>query len=38
MFGIGPTELIIISVIGIILFGKRLPEVANKDFKEGINE
>lgn len=27
MFGLGPQEFMVLVVIGIILFGKRLPEV-----------
>ncbi|QDU60710.1 twin arginine translocase protein A [Planctomycetes bacterium Pan216] len=39
---LGPTELIVILVIGIILFGKRLPEVGRSlgkgivEFKKGL--
>ena len=27
MFGIGPTELLVIGVVGLLLFGNRLPQV-----------
>ncbi|MEK6249474.1 MAG: twin-arginine translocase TatA/TatE family subunit, partial [Planctomycetales bacterium] len=27
MFGVGINEMIIIGVIGVLLFGKRLPDV-----------
>ena len=43
MFGIGPQEMIIVGVIAVLLFGKRLPEVARSlgkgvvEFKKGIN-
>ena len=43
VFGIGQTELIILCVIILILFGHRLPAVmfslgkGIKDFKHGIN-
>jgi sec-independent protein translocase protein TatA len=43
VFGIGQTELIILCVIILILFGHRLPSVmfslgkGIKDFKTGIN-
>jgi TatA/E family protein of Tat protein translocase len=43
MFGIGPQELLIVAVIALLLFGKRLPEVARSlgkgivEFKKGIN-
>lgn len=33
----GPTELIIIGIIGILLFGKRLPS-AMKGLGQGISE
>ncbi|MDP7269072.1 MAG: twin-arginine translocase TatA/TatE family subunit, partial [Pirellulales bacterium] len=42
MFGIGFQEMIIIGVIGVILFGKRLPEVGRSvgkslmEFKRGM--
>jgi len=45
MFGLGTTELVVILVIVIILFGaKRLPELASgmgkaiKNFKKATNE
>lgn len=40
--GIGPTEMIIFGVIALLLFGKRLPEVARSlgkgivEFKKGV--
>lgn len=40
----GPTEMIIIVVIGIMLFGRRLPEVGRSlgksivEFKKGIRD
>ena len=43
VFGIGQTELIIICVVILILFGHRLPTVmfslgkGIKDFKHGLN-
>ncbi len=43
MFGIGPQEMIIVGVIAVLLFGKRLPEVARSlgkgvvEFKKGIS-
>jgi sec-independent protein translocase protein TatA len=44
MFGIGTTELIIILVILLLLFGSRLPNVMRSlgksvnEFKKGMNE
>jgi len=43
-FGIGTTELLIIGIIAIILFGNRLPSVAPSlgrslnEFKKGMRE
>ncbi|REJ67173.1 MAG: Sec-independent protein translocase TatA [Planctomycetota bacterium] len=40
--GLGPQEMIIIAVLGVLLFGKRLPEVGRSlgkgivEFKRGI--
>jgi sec-independent protein translocase protein TatA len=42
ILGIGPTEMIIVGVIAVLLFGKRVPEVARSlgkgvtEFKKGI--
>lgn len=44
MFGIGTTEMIIVMVVILVLFGHRLPSVMRsmgrgiKEFKEGIND
>ena len=44
MFGMGPTELMIIGVIAVLLFGSKLPEVAKslgssyREFKKGLSE
>ena len=42
MFGLGPQEMIVVLVLGVLLFGKRLPEVGRSlgkgivEFKKGI--
>ena len=44
MFGMGPQELLLFGVIAILLFGKKLPDVARrvggsyKDFRKGMSE
>lgn len=43
MFGISPMEMLVVGAIALLLFGKRLPEVARSlgkgivEFKKGIH-
>lgn len=30
MFGLGPSELVIVGIVAVLLFGKNLPQVAGK--------
>lgn len=44
MFGLGPMELVVVGMIGVLLFGNRIPGVARsigqsiKEFKRGASE
>lgn len=44
MFGIGPTELVIVGMVMLLLFGKRLPETMRSlgaslsQFKKGLSD
>jgi TatA/E family protein of Tat protein translocase len=44
MFGLGPTELLIVGVVAVLLFGNRLPSVARSagksltEFKRGMQD
>ncbi len=42
MLGLGPQEMIVVAILGVLLFGKRLPEVGRSlgkgivEFKKGL--
>jgi len=44
MFGVGPVELFVVGMVGLLLFGGRLPDVAKNigktiaDFRKALNE
>lgn len=44
MFGLGPTELVVVGIVVLLLFGSRLPSVMRNmgkgitEFKKGLNE
>ena len=44
MFGVGPTELVVVCLVALLLFGNRLPSVMRSlgsglsEFKRGLNE
>mgnify|MGYP000848883836 FL=1 len=44
MFGIGPTEMCVVCLVALLLFGNRLPSVMRalgkgiSEFKHGMNE
>ena len=44
MFGLGMQEVMIVGVVAVILFGKKLPEVARsvgssyREFRKGLHE
>jgi sec-independent protein translocase protein TatA len=44
MFGIGPTEMLVVGIVAVILFGSRLPSVARSlgqsivEFKKGMRD
>ncbi len=44
MFGLGPSEMMIVGIIAVLLFGSRLPSVAHSagksltEFKKGMHD
>ena len=37
MFGIGPTEMMVVGIVALLLFGNRLPSVM-RSLGQGISE
>ena len=43
MFGCGPMEFVIVGIVALLLFGKRIPQVARSfgqgivEFRKGVN-
>ncbi len=44
MFGLSPSELVVVGIVAVLLFGSKLPDVARSlgksynDFKKGMND
>lgn len=44
MFGLGPSEMVIVAIVAILLFGRNLPQVAAKfgrhyrEFRRSLND
>jgi sec-independent protein translocase protein TatA len=44
VFGLGPSEVVVLAIVAVLLFGNRLPEIARslgkavQEFKGGLKE